>query len=73
MLDVVPELPDIINLSETPINSILFFSPDIRRTFQMTVSGKNVFIYVDRWLIQYSMTFTFSYKVDKMKCFDSNK
>ena len=46
MFDVVPGLPDIINLSETPINSILFSSTDIKRKFKMTVSisGKTEFI-----------------------------
>ena len=43
MFDVFPELPDMINLSETPINSILLSWADIMRKFKMTVSGKNVF------------------------------
>ena len=43
MFDVFPELPDMINLSETPINSILFSWTDIMRKFKMTVSGENVF------------------------------
>ena len=47
MLDVVPELPDIINLSETPINLILFSWTDIRRKFKMTVSGEKC-VYIDR-------------------------
>ena len=47
MFDVVPEPPDIINLSETPINLILFSWTDIMRKFKMTVSGENVFQMID--------------------------
>ena len=37
MRHVVPDLPDIINLSKTPINLILFSSSDIMCKFNMTV------------------------------------
>ena len=47
--DRVPEPPDVINLSKSPINSILFFSNDIMRKLKnMTVSRENYIINIHR-------------------------